>query len=62
MNIFGIATILSACLICTVTASNYDLLLNLLPLYGSTKLSKILTPRSLSKTMVKTAKNKLSFS
>lgn len=32
--------------------SNYDLVLNLLPLYGGTKLSKVLTPRALSKTVV----------
>ncbi len=55
MNILSILTILSICLICgaaPVLGGNYELLLNLLPIYGSTKLSSILTPRTLSKTMV----------
>lgn len=37
--------------------SNYDLIINSLPLYGGTKLSKVLSPQALDKTVVSIQSN-----
>lgn len=56
MNFLNLFAILSACSVLVIAEielrSNYDLIINLLPLYGGTKLSKVLTPRALDKTVV----------